>query len=193
MPRTKLYDENRVLESAMHLFWENGYEATFVRMLEKKMEINQFSIYSSFENKKKLFIRSIKNYQEYVKTNVISELLKENAGLAELEKFLYHAANSGITNKKKIGCLVVNTTAELGNSDNEIAVELANYYDFINGILQNLLQNAIDKKEISAFTNIEQQANFFLGVLQSISVASKTSHHNQLNDFIKISIHQIKL
>lgn len=157
------------------------------------MEINQFSIYSSFENKKKLFIRSIKNYQEYVKTNVISELLKENAGLAELEKFLYHATNSGITNKKKIGCLVVNTTAELGNSDNEIAVELANYYDFINGILQNLLQNAIDKKEISAFTNIEQQANFFLGMLQSISVASKTSHHNQLNDLIKISIHQIKL
>lgn len=36
MPRTKLYDENRVLESAMHLFWENGYKATSVRMLEKK-------------------------------------------------------------------------------------------------------------------------------------------------------------
>lgn len=157
------------------------------------MEINQFSIYSSFENKKKLFIRSIKNYQEYVKTNVISELLKENAGLAELEKFLYHATNSGITNKKKIGCLVVNTTTELGNSDNEIAVELANYYHFINDILQNLLQNAIDKKEISSSTNIEQQANFFMGVLQGISVASKTSHHNQLNDFIKIAIHQIKL
>jgi TetR/AcrR family transcriptional regulator, transcriptional repressor for nem operon len=48
MPRTKSYNENEVLERAMNVFWSNGYEATSVRLLEKEMGINQFSIYSSF-------------------------------------------------------------------------------------------------------------------------------------------------
>jgi AcrR family transcriptional regulator len=33
----------------MSLFWRNGYQNTSVRMLEKEMGINQFSIYASFE------------------------------------------------------------------------------------------------------------------------------------------------
>jgi AcrR family transcriptional regulator len=40
-----------VIEKAMSLFWRNGYQNTSVRMLEKEMGINQFSIYASFGNK----------------------------------------------------------------------------------------------------------------------------------------------
>ncbi len=192
MSRTKSYSENTVLENAMHVFWENGYEATSVRLLEKEMGINQFSIYASFKNKKTLFIRSLKQYKEYVKIHVFKNLLQENAGLTDLEFFLYQAAESDITHKKKIGCFVVNTTAELGNSDEEITQELQQYYQFIFNMLKNVLTNAIRKKEIPLSTNVEQQANFFIGVMQSVSVASKTINKQQLTDFIKIAINQVK-
>ncbi len=176
----------------MHVFWNNGYEATSVRLLEKEMGINQFSIYSSFENKKNLFIRSIRNYRKYVEKHVFQDLLKENSGLADLETFLYNMAKSKITNKKKIGCLVVNTSAELGNKDIDIARELNLYYDFVCEMLKKLLLNAIAKNEIPAVTNIEKQANFFLGVLQGISVASKTMDQEKLTDFISIALSQLK-
>ncbi len=67
MPRSKSYDDNIVLERAMNVFWNNGYEATSVRLLEKEMGINQFSIYSSFYSKKKLFIESIRRYRDHEK------------------------------------------------------------------------------------------------------------------------------
>jgi AcrR family transcriptional regulator len=41
----------------MSLFWRNGYESTSVRMLEKEMGINQFSIYASFGSKQGVFLK----------------------------------------------------------------------------------------------------------------------------------------
>ena len=54
MPRKRKYKEKDVLRKAMLIFWAFGYEATNVRLLETEMGINQFSIYSSFKNKKNI-------------------------------------------------------------------------------------------------------------------------------------------
>lgn len=192
MPRNKSYNDDIVLEKAMNVFWVHGYEATSVRLLEKEMGINQFSIYSSFSNKKNLFIESIRNYREYVKKHRFQVLLQKDAGMAELESFLLSAANTKKSGAETKGCLIVNTAGELGDKDKDISYEVNQYYDFIRDMLKNVLRNAIEKKEIPSETSIEQQANFFLGVMQSISVASKTMDSNQLNDFITLALKQIK-
>jgi len=192
MPRIKTYNEDTVLQNAMNVFWNNGYKATSIRVLEKEMGINQFSIYSTFKSKKQLFISSLCKYSEYVKENVFKDLLKANAGFEELGKFLFDLADTKKTGKQKNGCLVVNTASEIGNRDSEIANEIDKYYNFIRAMLKKVLLNAIKKNEISSNINIEQQANFFLGVMQSISVASKTMNKKQLDDFISVAIAQIK-
>ena len=102
MPRNKSYNTNDVLEKAMHVFWNNGYEQTSVRMLEKEMGINQFSIYSSFTSKHNLFVESLKKYREYVNKNVYADLLKPGARLKDLELFLNRFTEHKITGKKII-------------------------------------------------------------------------------------------
>jgi AcrR family transcriptional regulator len=71
MARNKQYNEQEVIEKAMSLFWRNGYQNTSVRMLEKEMGINQFSIYASFGNKHGV-VESLKCY----KTKIYSILKK---------------------------------------------------------------------------------------------------------------------
>ncbi len=192
MPRSKSYDENIVLERAMNVFWQNGFEATSVRLLEKEMGINQFSIYSSFSSKKILFIESIRRYREHVRQNVYQTLLEEGAGMKELEQYLLKAAQKKRGPGTSRGCLVVNTAAEIGGSDEEIADEVNGYFSFIREMLKKVLKTAVAKGEISADTDIEKQSAFFLGVMQGISVASKTMDPNQLNDFVSIALEQIK-
>ena len=192
MPRSKSYDENIVLERAMNVFWSNGYEATSVRLLEKEMGINQFSIYSSFSSKKKLFIESIRRYRQHVRQNVYQTLLQEGAGMKELEQYLLKAAQKKRGLGTSRGCLVVNTAAEIGVSDEEIAAEVNGYFNFIREMLKRVLENAVSKGEISAGTDIEKQSAFFLGVMQGLSVASKTMDPGQLIDFISIAVKQIK-
>jgi AcrR family transcriptional regulator len=67
MARKKEYQEDLVLEKAMHTFWANGFENTSLRILEKDMGINQFSIYSSFGSKQGLFIEVLKKHKGFVK------------------------------------------------------------------------------------------------------------------------------
>lgn len=52
MARTREFDEEKVLEAAMQLFWEKGYEATSLSDLTARMGIQRPSIYSTFGDKK---------------------------------------------------------------------------------------------------------------------------------------------
>ncbi len=192
MPRSKTYNDDLVLEKAMNVFWIHGYEATSVRLLEKEMGINQFSIYASFKNKKNLFINALRKYREYVIANSFQPLLQEGAGFTELEKFLLGALTSKKGMEEKKGCLVVNTAGEIGEHDPDIALEINRYYNFIRNMILKVLQNAVKKGEIPANTDIEKQASFFLGVMQGISVAGKTMEKNRLNDFIEVALNQIR-
>jgi TetR/AcrR family transcriptional regulator, transcriptional repressor for nem operon len=191
MPRNKTYNDDLVLEKAMNVFWVNGYEATSVRLLEKEMGINQFSIYATFRNKKNLFISSLQKYREFVIKNRFQPLLQEGAGLAELKSFLKNATIARVNDVKK-GCLVVNTAGEIGDKDPEIAKEVNLYYNFIRDLLLRVLKNAVEKKEIPANTDVEKQASFFLGVMQGISVAHKTMDKTQLTDFIDVALKQLE-
>ena len=192
MPRNKSYNTNDVLEKAMHVFWNNGYEQTSVRMLEKEMGINQFSIYSSFTSKHNLFVESLKKYREYVNKNVYADLLKPGARLKDLELFLNRFTEHKITGKKYKGCLVVNSTGEINPADDEVSVELNNYYMFIKGMLKTVLSNSIEAGDISADTDIDVYSNFLLGVMQGLSVGAKVLPGNQIRDIIKVSLSVFK-
>lgn len=192
MPRSKNYNEDFVLNSAMNVFWNNGYRATSIRLLEKEMEINQFSIYASFNNKKELFLKSIRKYREFVKQNVYKDLLKPDASLTELKNFLLSSGEAKNKSQYVKGCLVVNTAAEMGNKDLEIAKEIDLYYNFIREMMKEIILTSINKKEISSNINVDQYANYLLGVMQGVSIASKNLTKKQLNDFVTIALEQLK-
>jgi len=176
----------------MHVFWNNGYEQTSVRMLEKEMGINQFSIYSSFTSKHNLFVESLKKYREYVNKNVYADLLKPGARLKDLELFLNRFTEHKITGKKYKGCLVVNSTGEINPADDEVSVELNNYYMFNREMLKKVLSNSIEAGDISPETDIDKYSNFLLGVMQGLSVGAKVLPETQIRDFIKVSLSVFK-
>lgn len=192
MSRKKRYNSDEVLEKAMHVFWNHGYEQTSVRMLEKEMGINQFSIYASFTCKHNLFIESLRKYREYVIKNVYSDLLKPEARLKDLEIFLNRLAEDRSRGKEYKGCLAVNTTGEINPTDREVTAELANYYMFIREMLKKVLMNSIEAGDMSADTDVEKYSSFLLGVLQGLSVGAKVLPDNQIRDNIEVSLSVFK-
>lgn len=104
MARTKQYNEHDVIQKAMNLFWKNGYETTSIRMLEKEMGINQFSIYSSFGSKHGVFVESIKAYK--VQLNSIRHKLRDsNSGTIGIKQFFYDFLEFTKDNTSRKGCL----------------------------------------------------------------------------------------
>ncbi len=121
MPRKKEYIVEEVLHKAMHTFWNHGYENASVRVLEKDMGINQFSIYASFGNKHDLFIEVLKKYKQHVETTFLKDLLQSQGSISDIKRFFLRFGYAIQSGKNSNGCLMVNTGMEIGQKDPEIA------------------------------------------------------------------------
>ena len=170
MARKKQYIEEEVIEKAMGLFWRNGYEATSVRMLEKEMGINQFSIYSSFGNKQGVFLESIKCYKRKAKNELIDNLKNSKEGKGAIKQYFKDFIEFSKQSKKSKGCLLTNTVNELGeNADPIITSEIIKFATDIKSLfIEKLKFNSLIKHSI-----INKQANYLM------------FEADQLNDFIE--------
>ncbi len=182
MARTKQYKEEDVIQKAMNLFWRNGYEATSVRMLEKEMGINQFSIYSSFGNKHGVFVESIKAYKSEL--NSIRNILKNsNNGLVGIKQFFYDFLEFTKENEEGKGCLVCNTVSELGNkAEPDLMVELMKFTEELRSLfINNLQQDKNRSQEI-----LEKEANYLTTSMLGLSLGSRIQNETELEDYIEM-------
>lgn len=62
MGRTKLYDRDTLLETAMLVFWERGYADTSLQQLERATGVNKSGLYAEFAGKDDLYLASLRHY-----------------------------------------------------------------------------------------------------------------------------------
>jgi len=62
MGRPREFDEETVLDAAMRIFWDKGYEGTSMADLASAMSLSPSSIYAAFGDKKALFQRAADKY-----------------------------------------------------------------------------------------------------------------------------------
>lgn len=183
MARKKQYNEEEVIEKATGLFWRNGYEATTVRMLEKEMGINQFSIYSSFGNKQGVFLESINAYKKRI-YSITDKLAKSNTGKEGIKQYFYDFLEFSRDEDMNKGCLVTNTVNEIrDDTDPVIMEELMKFANEIKQLfVDNLLQDESKTEELA-----DGQANYLMNCILGLSVSSKVYDQSQLDSIIEIT------
>jgi len=187
MARKKQYDEQEVIDKAMALFWRNGYEATSVRMLEKEMGINQFSIYASFGSKHGVFLESINTYKKRIKC-ITDKLQVSQNGKEGIKQYFYDFLKFARENNVNKGCLVTNTVNEIKKESDPILMEeLSKFADGIKQLfLNNLLQDQNKNTQLA-----KKQANYLMNCILGLSVASKVFEQSELDDIVEITFMNI--
>ena len=183
MARKKQYNENEVIEKAMHLFWRNGYESTSVRMLEKEMGINQFSIYASFKNKEGVFLESIKLYNKQIKA-ITNTLENSKNGVEGIKEYFFDFLNFSREGAIFKGCLVTNTVNEIKEDSSPVIMAALKRFSLTirELFVRNLKQD--DERDVK---EIEAQADYLMNALLGLSISSKVFKEEQLKDIIKIT------
>jgi AcrR family transcriptional regulator len=184
MPRKKEYIEDEVLHKAMHTFWNHGYENASVRILEKDMGINQFSIYASFGNKRELFIEVLKKYKQHVETTFLKDLLQSQGSINDIKKFFLRFGYAIQSGENSNGCLMVNTGMEIGQKDPEIAEQLAAYFGFIKDTFFHCLEKAKLKGVLKPKFDSSAHAEFLLGSLQGMSLYAKFRSKAEIRAYV---------
>ena len=170
MPRPKAYDPDVVLQKAMLLFWEKGYEATGVEDLEKRMGINRFSIYSTFKSKQQLFLAALDRYDAHLGVRMRERLTAGEAGLPTLKQYfkgLTRLAEQG----NRMGCLMCNSAIERSLVDPEIARRVKDHFDRLEDALYAVLKNARKKGEIKGKRNLRDCARYLVVTRQGMQVS----------------------
>jgi AcrR family transcriptional regulator len=86
--RPREFEVDDVLDRAIEVFRERGYEASSMADIERATGLNTSSIYNTFGSKQTLFHRSLARY-EAVRLAVIVDLLAAGTeGLADLHRAL---------------------------------------------------------------------------------------------------------
>ncbi len=174
MARTKEYDRDQAVESAMILFWAQGYTATSVQQLLDVMGISRSSMYSEFGNKRDLFVEVMSHYYSF-SSGLIASVAQANDPVDAVREFY---AIGFVRQPDKVlyrGCLLVNTILELRDVDNELSSVAAKYFDEIEKTFANCFQNCIASGTLRQDLDPEVLASFFITTIKGMRVVARQS------------------
>lgn len=63
MARPREFDEGEVLDKAVALFWDRGYDATSLADIEAATGLGRASLYAAFGDKEGLFVKSLERFR----------------------------------------------------------------------------------------------------------------------------------
>ncbi|MDO5970787.1 TetR/AcrR family transcriptional regulator [Flavivirga aquimarina] len=187
MARKKQYIEEEVIDKAMQLFWRNGYKNTSIKMLEREMNINKFSIYSSFGSKHGIFIESLKCYKE--KTNAMfKKLEKATNGVEGIKEFFYESVNFCYQKGNQKGCLVTSTYNEFSESEDKLVKDqMEEFMETLKSIFIKKLKMDGTKDD----ETIQKQANFLLLAKHGLATATRVNNQKEIQDYIDMTFNNI--
>ncbi|MBL4707017.1 MAG: TetR/AcrR family transcriptional regulator [Flavobacteriales bacterium] len=183
MPRVKQFNQEEVVEKAVHLFWEKGFHATSMQDIVDTLGINRASIYDTFGSKRELFNLTIDRYKNQ-NVERVSNFLFRHSNIREGLHLLFESSiDEGLDKNKPNGCFIVNTTSELGD-DPELNQKLVENKTAFEKIYFDYLKLGVEQSQVSPYKDLKEIASYLFTLQAGIKVISNL--HQSREDLMKI-------
>ncbi|RZS36857.1 TetR family transcriptional regulator [Herbihabitans rhizosphaerae] len=170
--RPRGFDRDAVLDAAMRLFWQHGYEGTSISDLTETTGIGTRSLYAAFGSKEELFREAVTLYNS---ASVIScgALDEEPTARAAIETLLRANADAYADPTTPRGCMIV-LGAATGTPENEpVRRFLADCRDADRTAVSARLERAVGDGDLPPDADTEAIATFYLTVLHGLSIGAR--------------------
>lgn len=173
MSRSKEFDVNEVLDKAMVLFWEQGYEKTSMSDLVEHMGIHRRSLYDTFGDKHSLFLQAINRYLEKVRANFTSEIKSSKTATEALYSIFQFMISD--EEDRPSGCLLVNSVTELASRDAEINAKSIESFKITEDMFEQIIVWGQRDGEFTSKQNAKELAEYLHAVSIGIRVMRRAS------------------
>jgi len=192
--RTKAFDPGQALQKAMMLFWEKGYEATSMQELVEAMGINRFSLYSTFFDKRQLFLNVLDLYRDLMVTKRFSVVEQPGASLPEILHYFQGLVTTinafGLPGR---GCLMANTMTESVRSDPTIEGKVVGHLERLRVGFESALTLAVADGEVKSDLDINAHARFLAVSVQGLNIFARVCREqSQLQEFVDVALSTLK-
>lgn len=154
----------------MRLFWEKGYEATSLADLLEATGLSKSSFYRTFGSKRGLFGEALATYNGRISARFTQ--VGEGTGLSDvIEFFEERAAHARSPDGSPGGCLIVKSTTERADRDEDVAEDGRAYREAARNGFLGALRTAAEQGEIEK-SELEQKADLLTGLMIGAYVAA---------------------
>ncbi len=167
------FDRDAALETAMHVFWERGYEAASIADLTAAMGITPPSLYTAFGDKEQLFLEAIERYALGYGSAGARALVEEPTARGAIERWLLAAANELTQPCHPKGCMVVMAATNCSAAAERVQDALLRRRTEAIASVGRRIQGGIDSGELPAGTDAGDLANFYATIYQGMSMQAK--------------------
>ncbi|WP_242312009.1 TetR/AcrR family transcriptional regulator [Bacillus cereus group sp. BfR-BA-01331] len=174
MARTREFDEDQVLDAAMQLFWEKGYEATSLSDLTSRMGIQRPSIYSTFGDKKELFEAALRRYTMSRASDIRNRLQSHSSVKEAFSIFFADVVNEEYAGDLSKGCFCINTMVELAPHDERFEILTREHQMYLAVIFQETIERGIQSGELEFNTDAKSLAQALIVSLIGLTVMMKS-------------------
>jgi TetR/AcrR family transcriptional repressor of nem operon len=188
MAGVKQFDRDEVLDRAMALFWRRGYEATSIQDLVEATGINRGSLYTTFGDKRRLFLAVLDHYSERVGRPMMAELNDPDPRRA-VERMFESIIRRTSDPKWPRGCLNTNTSLECPGAGDDIGRKIGEQLGQIESAIYQVLRRAQSEGLLDQAQDARALARFFVGVAQGLNVVHKAAPDPAiLKDMVKVAM-----
>ena len=173
MARPRAFDETQVLNAVREQFWDAGYAATSMEDLMRVSGLGKGSLYAAFGDKRQLFLRALRGYTDD-KNGQLRKLLAETPRALDALRMLLEAPIDPTGAGTLRGCLIANSTCELGNADPEVLDHAHRTYEASTALIADCVVRAQREGDVPAEADPLALARALLAAYQGIVFMGRT-------------------
>ena len=188
MAGIKQFDQEKVLEQAMMIFWQRGYEATSIRDLTEATGLGRGSLYGAFGDKEGLFLAVLDYYNNQIQSQLVECLQKPDPqqAIASMFEQITQRMSAGFYPS---GCLNTNTTLECPAGSEQINRKIAERLGNMESGIYAALLRAQAEGTLPPGQDIRALSRFFLAVSQGMSVLNRAfADPSVVRDVAKVAV-----
>jgi len=188
MARPKEFDRDKAVESALATFRKNGFGATTTDDLRLAMGIGRQSFYDTFKGKREIYLEALRKYNSDRVLGFFEIFRKSGSPLKALEGMLTSISIES-PKDRALACLGVSSICEFGASNAEVSSINDATASSITSVLEKLILEAKNKKEIRSSLDPKATALYLLSVFSGMRVSARAgASPEELNAIAVIAI-----
>jgi TetR/AcrR family transcriptional regulator, transcriptional repressor for nem operon len=178
--RPREFDDSAVLDAAMELFWDKGYEATTTQDLCDRTGLGRGSLYNAYGSKHALYEESIKRYAATRAALQLDELTPNGGSVRQrLRDLMINMIDLDLKDPGRRGCLALNAATEVAGRTGDVGGLVARQFQDLEGALAALITIGQSTGELRADRPPQQVARMFQSAYYGLRVLAKVTEDRQ--------------
>ncbi|RBM07307.1 TetR/AcrR family transcriptional regulator [Streptomyces sp. PT12] len=167
--RKRTFDEDAALQTAMELFWRQGYEGTSIADICQALGIQPPSLYAAFGSKRDLFEKALDRYMSRPTADLREAVERPTAREAALH-LLTSRVEAFTAPGLPRGCMTVRAGLACGEAHSEVVDLLAAVRDETRKTVLERFEKAVADGDLPAGTDCGALARGLMATIYGLSV-----------------------